>query len=91
LRNPDNLDELSQNETLLGALSRVLREEWKSSIGIRYFTKDLNFPIVVIILKRTTTKILWHFFCKYVKFRLKTIMNMGIIFLSLKQLIVDLK
>ena len=33
-RNPDNLEELSQNETLLGALSRVLREEWKSSIDL---------------------------------------------------------
>ena len=33
-RNPDNLDELSQNETLLGALSRVLREEWRSSIDL---------------------------------------------------------
>ena len=33
-RNPDNLEELSQNETLLGALSRVLREEWKVSIEL---------------------------------------------------------
>merc|ERR1711962_604756 len=33
-RNPDNLDELSQNETLLGALSRVLREEWRASIDL---------------------------------------------------------
>ena len=33
-RNPDNLEELSQNETLLGALSRVLREEWRSSIDL---------------------------------------------------------
>jgi hypothetical protein len=33
-RNPDNLEELSQNETLLGALSRVLREEWKTSIDL---------------------------------------------------------
>lgn len=33
-RNPDNLEELSQNETLIGALSRVLREEWKSSIDL---------------------------------------------------------
>merc|ERR1711953_528524 len=33
-RNPDNLEELSQNETLLGALSRVLREEWKVSIDL---------------------------------------------------------
>ncbi|XP_066913808.1 kinesin-associated protein 3-like [Clytia hemisphaerica] len=30
-RNPDNLTELAQNETVLSALSRVLREEWKSS------------------------------------------------------------
>lgn len=33
-RNPDNLEELSTNERLLGALSRVLREEWKSSIDL---------------------------------------------------------
>ena len=33
-RNPDNLEELSQIETLLGALSRVLREEWRSSINL---------------------------------------------------------
>ena len=33
-RNPDNLEELSQNETLLGALSRVLREEWRASIDL---------------------------------------------------------
>jgi len=33
-RNPDNLEELSQNERLLGALSRVLREEWKASIDL---------------------------------------------------------
>ena len=33
-RNPDNLEELSSNETLLGALSRVLREEWKTSIDL---------------------------------------------------------
>eukprot|EP00095_Tigriopus_kingsejongensis_P012143 maker-scaffold954_size76946-snap-gene-0.19 protein:Tk12143 transcript:maker-scaffold954_size76946-snap-gene-0.19-mRNA-1 annotation:"kinesin-associated protein 3-like" len=33
-RNPDNLEELSQNETLLGAVSRVLREEWKVSIDL---------------------------------------------------------
>ena len=33
-RNPDNLEELSQNEVLQGALSRVLREEWKVSIDL---------------------------------------------------------
>ncbi|XP_040579516.1 kinesin-associated protein 3 [Lepeophtheirus salmonis] len=33
-RNPDNLEELSLNETLLGAISRVLREEWRSSIEL---------------------------------------------------------
>ena len=33
-RNPDNLEELSHNETLLGALSRVLREEWRVSIDL---------------------------------------------------------
>ncbi len=33
-RNPDNLEELAGNERLLGALSRVLREEWKTSIDL---------------------------------------------------------
>lgn len=30
-RNPDNLEELFQNEPLVGALGRVLREDWKKS------------------------------------------------------------
>lgn len=30
-RKPDNLEELVQNETILGALARVLREDWKKS------------------------------------------------------------
>ena len=30
-RNPENLDELCQNEILLGALARVLAEDWKKS------------------------------------------------------------
>uniref|UniRef100_K1Q1L1 Kinesin-associated protein 3 n=1 Tax=Magallana gigas TaxID=29159 RepID=K1Q1L1_MAGGI len=30
-RNPDNLEELFQNETVVGALARVLREDWKKS------------------------------------------------------------
>ena len=33
-RNPDNLAELIENEMLLGALSRVLREDWKKSIEL---------------------------------------------------------
>ncbi|XP_017311794.1 kinesin-associated protein 3a isoform X1 [Ictalurus punctatus] len=33
-RNPDNLEELLQNETALGALARVLREDWKQSIDL---------------------------------------------------------
>uniref|UniRef100_A0A7N6BY72 Kinesin-associated protein 3b n=1 Tax=Anabas testudineus TaxID=64144 RepID=A0A7N6BY72_ANATE len=33
-RNPDNLEELIQNETVLGALARVLREEWKQSVDL---------------------------------------------------------
>ena len=33
-RNPDNLEELSMNETLMGALSRVLREEWRASLEL---------------------------------------------------------
>ncbi|ESP00888.1 hypothetical protein LOTGIDRAFT_140251 [Lottia gigantea] len=30
-RNPDNLEELFQNETVVGALARVLREDWMKS------------------------------------------------------------
>nr|XP_039269792.1 kinesin-associated protein 3-like isoform X2 [Styela clava] len=33
-RNPDNLEELLQNETVLGALARVLREDWKKSVEL---------------------------------------------------------
>ncbi|XP_006812486.1 kinesin-associated protein 3-like [Saccoglossus kowalevskii] len=33
-RNPDNLEELLQNETILGALARVLREDWKKSVEL---------------------------------------------------------
>ncbi|CAH8673104.1 unnamed protein product [Schistosoma rodhaini] len=33
-RNPDNLEELFQNETLIGALARVLREDWKKSTDL---------------------------------------------------------
>uniref|UniRef100_A0A8C8LZG3 Kinesin-associated protein 3 n=1 Tax=Oncorhynchus tshawytscha TaxID=74940 RepID=A0A8C8LZG3_ONCTS len=32
--NPDNLEELLQNETALGALARVLREDWKQSVDM---------------------------------------------------------
>ena len=38
-RNPDNLEELFQNETLIGALARTLREDWKRN-------KDLAINIV---------------------------------------------
>ncbi|KFO75388.1 Kinesin-associated protein 3, partial [Cuculus canorus] len=33
-RNPDNLEELLVNETALGALARVLREDWKQSVEL---------------------------------------------------------
>ncbi|KFQ37008.1 Kinesin-associated protein 3, partial [Mesitornis unicolor] len=33
-RNPDNLEELLINETALGALARVLREDWKQSMAL---------------------------------------------------------
>ncbi|CAH8645191.1 unnamed protein product [Schistosoma margrebowiei] len=33
-RNSDNLEELFQNETLVGALARVLREDWKKSTDL---------------------------------------------------------
>ncbi|KAM9408382.1 kinesin-associated protein 3a [Pholidichthys leucotaenia] len=32
--NPDNLEELIQNEAALGALARVLREDWKQSVDL---------------------------------------------------------
>lgn len=33
-RNPDNLEELARNESLLNALARVLREDWKKSLDL---------------------------------------------------------
>jgi hypothetical protein len=33
-RNPDNLEELFQNESILNCLSRVLREEWQRSVEV---------------------------------------------------------
>uniref|UniRef100_A0A7N8WQM5 Kinesin-associated protein 3-like n=1 Tax=Mastacembelus armatus TaxID=205130 RepID=A0A7N8WQM5_9TELE len=33
-RNPDNLEELLNNEAALGALARVLREDWKQSVEL---------------------------------------------------------
>ncbi|XP_034556284.1 kinesin-associated protein 3a isoform X2 [Notolabrus celidotus] len=33
-RTPDNLEELMQNETAIGALARVLREDWKQSVDL---------------------------------------------------------
>ncbi|XP_022085406.1 kinesin-associated protein 3-like [Acanthaster planci] len=33
-RNPDNLEEILQNDTVLGALARVLREDWKRSVEL---------------------------------------------------------
>ncbi|KAM4624030.1 kinesin-associated protein 3-like isoform 2-T2 [Polymixia lowei] len=33
-RNPDNLEELLHNERALGALARVLREDWKQSVEL---------------------------------------------------------
>ncbi|XP_028283091.1 kinesin-associated protein 3-like [Parambassis ranga] len=33
-RNPDNLEELLQNEVVLAALARVLREDWKHSVEL---------------------------------------------------------
>lgn len=35
-RNPDYLQELSLNEALLGALARLLREDWKKSLDLSY-------------------------------------------------------
>nr|CAB3259116.1 kinesin-associated protein 3 [Phallusia mammillata] len=33
-RNPDNLEELIQHNTVLGALTRVLREDWRKSVEL---------------------------------------------------------
>lgn len=33
-RNPDNLEELARNESVLNALARVLREDWKKSLDL---------------------------------------------------------
>jgi hypothetical protein len=33
-RNPDNLEELFQNESILNCLSRVLREEWQRNVEV---------------------------------------------------------
>lgn len=33
-RNPDNLDELFQNESILNLLARVLKEDWKKSVEL---------------------------------------------------------
>ncbi|XP_054916278.1 kinesin-associated protein 3a [Poeciliopsis prolifica] len=33
-QNPDNLEELMQHEAVLGALARVLREDWKQSVDL---------------------------------------------------------
>uniref|UniRef100_A0A3P9IH53 Kinesin-associated protein 3b n=1 Tax=Oryzias latipes TaxID=8090 RepID=A0A3P9IH53_ORYLA len=33
-RNPDNLEELLHNEAALGALARILREDWKQSVDL---------------------------------------------------------
>uniref|UniRef100_H2YG61 Kinesin-associated protein 3 n=1 Tax=Ciona savignyi TaxID=51511 RepID=H2YG61_CIOSA len=33
-RNPDNLEEMIQHDTVLGALTRVLREDWRKSVEL---------------------------------------------------------
>ena len=33
-RNPDNLEELFQNESVLNCLSRVLKEDWQRNIEV---------------------------------------------------------
>ncbi|KAH8866137.1 Kinesin-associated protein 3, partial [Schistosoma japonicum] len=58
-RNPDNLEELFQNEILVGALARVLREDWKNSTdlatNIAYiffcFSSFTNFHGVILHFK----------------------------------------
>ncbi|TGZ67305.1 hypothetical protein CRM22_004854 [Opisthorchis felineus] len=74
-RNPDNLEELFQNETLVGALARVLREDWKKSTdlatNITYiffcFSSFSNFHGVILHFKigALTMSIIEHELCKY--------------------------
>ncbi|CAL8098284.1 unnamed protein product [Calicophoron daubneyi] len=74
-RNPDNLEELFQNETLVGALARVLREDWKKSTdlatNITYiffcFSSFSNFHGVIIHFKigALTMSVVEHELQKY--------------------------
>ncbi|KAF7249921.1 hypothetical protein EG68_10765 [Paragonimus skrjabini miyazakii] len=74
-RNPDNLEELYQNETLVGALARVLREDWKKSTdlatNIAYiffcFSSFSNFHGVILHFKigALTMTIIEHELQKY--------------------------
>ncbi|CAH8511286.1 unnamed protein product [Dicrocoelium dendriticum] len=74
-RNPDNLEELFQNETVIGALARVLREDWKKSTdlatNITYiffcFSSFSNFHGVILHFKigTLTMSIIEHELQKY--------------------------
>ncbi|TPP58871.1 Kinesin-associated protein 3 [Fasciola gigantica] len=74
-RNPDNLEELFQNETLVGALARVLREDWRKSTdlatNIAYiffcFSSFSNFHSVILHFKigALTMTIIEHELQKY--------------------------
>uniref|UniRef100_A0A5K3G0X1 DUF1716 domain-containing protein n=1 Tax=Mesocestoides corti TaxID=53468 RepID=A0A5K3G0X1_MESCO len=58
-RNPDNLEELFNNEILVGALARVLREDWRKSIDLTTnlvyiffcFSSFSNFHSVILHFK----------------------------------------
>uniref|UniRef100_A0A2K6EIF0 Kinesin associated protein 3 n=1 Tax=Propithecus coquereli TaxID=379532 RepID=A0A2K6EIF0_PROCO len=52
-RNPDNLEELLLNETALGALARVLREDWKQSVELA-----TNIIYIFFCFSRTTLSLL---------------------------------
>ncbi|XP_063245126.1 kinesin-associated protein 3 isoform X2 [Bacillus rossius redtenbacheri] len=57
-RNPDNLDELGANESVLSALSRVLREDWKKSV-------ELSTNIVYIFFCFSTYSQFHHVILQY--------------------------
>nr|CAD7576482.1 unnamed protein product [Timema californicum] len=57
-RNPDNLEELGSNESVLSALSRVLREDWKKSI-------ELSTNIVYIFFCFSTYSQFHHVILQY--------------------------
>uniref|UniRef100_A0A3Q4MAD7 Kinesin-associated protein 3a n=1 Tax=Neolamprologus brichardi TaxID=32507 RepID=A0A3Q4MAD7_NEOBR len=66
-RNPDNLRELIQNETVLRALARVLREDWKSSMDLA--TTILSY--LLLQFHGTITHFKIGSLCKNIEYELK--------------------